>query len=101
MGKNQDPGFGINIPDPQHWFNFFFFRFSVSRPFSRDSDITVRIQNYLLRSLSGTGTVNTLSRIPNDFDLIRILILQKFWIRFGIGLTDLRIFGGEGGWGGG
>jgi hypothetical protein len=19
MGKNQDPGFGINIPDPQHW----------------------------------------------------------------------------------
>ncbi len=25
MGKNQDPGSGINIPDPQHWnpgFNF-------------------------------------------------------------------------------
>jgi hypothetical protein len=20
MGKNQDPGSGINIPDPQHWF---------------------------------------------------------------------------------
>ncbi len=20
MGKNQDPGPGINIPDPQHWF---------------------------------------------------------------------------------
>jgi hypothetical protein len=19
MGKNQDPGSGINIPDPQHW----------------------------------------------------------------------------------
>ncbi len=19
IGKNQDPGFGINIPDPQHW----------------------------------------------------------------------------------
>jgi hypothetical protein len=19
MGKNQDPGFGINNPDPQHW----------------------------------------------------------------------------------
>jgi hypothetical protein len=19
MGKNQDPGTGINIPDPQHW----------------------------------------------------------------------------------
>jgi hypothetical protein len=19
MGKNQDPGYGINIPDPQHW----------------------------------------------------------------------------------
>jgi hypothetical protein len=19
MDKNQDPGFGINIPDPQHW----------------------------------------------------------------------------------
>jgi hypothetical protein len=22
MGKNQDPGSGINIPDPPHWFNF-------------------------------------------------------------------------------
>jgi hypothetical protein len=22
MGKNQDPGSGINIPDPQHW-NFY------------------------------------------------------------------------------
>jgi hypothetical protein len=21
MGKNQDPGSGINIPDPQHWYN--------------------------------------------------------------------------------
>jgi hypothetical protein len=21
MGKNQDPGSGINIPDPQHWFS--------------------------------------------------------------------------------
>jgi hypothetical protein len=21
MGKNQDPGSGINIPDPQHWRN--------------------------------------------------------------------------------
>jgi hypothetical protein len=21
MGKNQDSGFGINIPDPQHWKN--------------------------------------------------------------------------------
>ncbi len=21
-GKNQDPGSGINIPDPQHWFQF-------------------------------------------------------------------------------
>ena len=20
MGKNQDPGSGINIPDPQHWY---------------------------------------------------------------------------------
>jgi hypothetical protein len=19
MGKNQDPGYGINIPDPPHW----------------------------------------------------------------------------------
>jgi hypothetical protein len=23
MGKNQDPGSGINIPDPQHWEYFF------------------------------------------------------------------------------
>jgi hypothetical protein len=22
MGKNQDWGFGINIPDPQHWLTF-------------------------------------------------------------------------------
>jgi hypothetical protein len=21
MGKNQDPGSGINVPDPQHWFS--------------------------------------------------------------------------------
>jgi hypothetical protein len=21
MGKNQDPGLGINIPEPQHWYN--------------------------------------------------------------------------------
>ncbi len=21
MGKNQDPGSGINIPDPQHWYD--------------------------------------------------------------------------------
>ncbi len=24
MGKNQDPGSGINIPDPQHWYHTFF-----------------------------------------------------------------------------
>jgi hypothetical protein len=24
MGKNQDPGSGINIPDPQHWKNLAF-----------------------------------------------------------------------------
>jgi hypothetical protein len=23
MGKNQDPGSGINIPDPQHWYPAF------------------------------------------------------------------------------
>jgi len=22
MGKNQDPGEGINIPDPQHWLQY-------------------------------------------------------------------------------
>jgi hypothetical protein len=22
MGKNQDPGSGINIPDPQHWLKY-------------------------------------------------------------------------------
>jgi hypothetical protein len=26
MGKNQDPGSGINIPDPQHWLD----KFSIS-----------------------------------------------------------------------
>jgi hypothetical protein len=25
MDKNQDPGSGINIPDPQHWKTFKFF----------------------------------------------------------------------------
>ncbi len=25
MGKNQDPGSGINIPDPQHWSEISFF----------------------------------------------------------------------------
>jgi hypothetical protein len=25
MGKNQDPGSGINIPDPQHWLKASFF----------------------------------------------------------------------------
>jgi hypothetical protein len=23
MGKNQDPGSGINIPDPQHWLSVY------------------------------------------------------------------------------
>jgi hypothetical protein len=27
MGKNLDPGSGINIPDPQHWKMSFFFLF--------------------------------------------------------------------------
>ncbi len=30
MGKNQDPGSGINIPDPQHWFlNTFIKAFNI------------------------------------------------------------------------
>jgi hypothetical protein len=29
MGKNQDPGSGINIPDPQHWFFYQYSGISV------------------------------------------------------------------------
>ncbi len=30
MGKNQDPGSGINIPDPQHWYRTGTLYFSIS-----------------------------------------------------------------------
>jgi hypothetical protein len=35
MGKNQDPGSGINIPDLQHWFK----AIHLSTVYSQDSEI--------------------------------------------------------------
>jgi hypothetical protein len=35
MGKNQDPGSGINIPDPQHWY---FFQFLIIKTMDPDSE---------------------------------------------------------------
>ncbi len=46
MGKNQDPGFGINIPDPQHWV-----------PVSQVSDLRIRTLptvKFLIRSFLPT-----------------------------------------------
>jgi hypothetical protein len=31
MGKNQDPGSGINIPDPQHWLQYKTLRLSSGK----------------------------------------------------------------------
>jgi hypothetical protein len=31
MGKNQDPGSGINIPDPPHWYFFALSLHSLSK----------------------------------------------------------------------
>jgi hypothetical protein len=45
MGKNQDPGSGINIPDPQHWMNSSFFLASAC------TDIYVRMPRSKLQAV--------------------------------------------------
>jgi hypothetical protein len=37
MGKNQDPGSGIKIPDPQHWFLLSF----ISRMTAEQKDLYI------------------------------------------------------------
>jgi hypothetical protein len=47
MGKNQDPGSGINIPDPQHW--FFFIPGSGSDTFFPDLEFQTHSSESLVR----------------------------------------------------
>jgi hypothetical protein len=52
MGKNQDPGSGINIPDPQHWMFA-----SFSNQWSRSSDLSIRSVYDTERQLSWKATL--------------------------------------------
>jgi hypothetical protein len=47
MGKNQDPGSGINIPDPQHWLRAQF----VAPKYCSQHEVVMRLKQCFVSTL--------------------------------------------------